>query len=46
MATVIVAGVLLGRWLDEEREFPVFTLVLSLVSVALAIYIIVKDTSR
>jgi F0F1-type ATP synthase assembly protein I len=46
MATVIVLGILLGRWLDGDDGFPVFTLVLSLLSVALAIYIVIKETSR
>jgi hypothetical protein len=46
MAVVILLGVWLGRWLDENREFPVFTLICSLVAVAVAIYIVIKDTSR
>jgi|AntRauTorcE11897_2_1112592.scaffolds.fasta_scaffold46881_2 membrane protein DedA with SNARE-associated domain len=48
MALVILAGVLGGRELDERSslEFPLWTLVLSLVGVALAIYFVIKDTSR
>lgn len=46
MAVVILLGVWLGRWLDEDREFPVFTLICSLVAVAVAIYIVIKDTAR
>jgi uncharacterized membrane protein YfcA len=46
MAVIILAGVWFGRWLDEGRSFPVFTLVFSLLSVAMAIYVVIKDTSK
>jgi ATP synthase protein I len=46
MAVVILAGVYFGRWLDKERDFPLFTLIFSIVSVAVAIYIVIKDTSK
>ena len=45
MLVVIVAGVFGGYKLDEllKLKFPVFTLVLSLSSVILAIYLAVRD---
>lgn len=46
MAVVILVGVFLGRWLDESREFPIFTLIFSMLAVGVAIYIVIKDTSR
>jgi predicted MFS family arabinose efflux permease len=46
MAAIITGGVLggiqLDKWLDLKK-FPVFTLVLTLLSVFLAIYYFVKD---
>lgn len=46
MAAVILAGVYGGQWADDQvgMEFPLFTLILSIVSVAIAIYIIIRDT--
>ncbi len=46
MAIVILAGVMGGQKLDEkyQTESPWFTIVLSLLSVAIAIYIVIKDT--
>jgi F0F1-type ATP synthase assembly protein I len=48
MGIVILAGVMGGQYLDEkyQNESPWITIVLSLVSVAIAIYIVIKDTSR
>lgn len=48
MAVVILAGVLGGRALDDRSslEFPLWTLVLSMLGVALAIYFVIKDTSQ
>jgi len=45
MLFIILAGVFGGRYLDRliGWEFPVFTLVLSVSSVALAIYYAIKD---
>ena len=45
MGAIIAVGVLGGKKLDEwlGLETPIFTLVLSLVSVAGAIYISIKD---
>ena len=45
MAAIILAGVFGGRELDKwlENGFPVFTLVLSVVSVVLAVYFAIKD---
>ncbi len=46
MAIVIIAGVFAGIKLDERSsaEFPVWTLVLSLLGVAAAIYFVIRDT--
>lgn len=48
MALVILAGVYGGKQLDEKLKlsFPAFTLLLSIISVSLAIYIVIKDTSN
>lgn len=48
MAIVILLGVWGGRKLDEiyPREFPLFTLICSLVGVALAIYLTIKDLMK
>jgi ATP synthase protein I len=46
MAVVILAGVWFGQWLDGEQEFPLFTLIFSILSVTMAIYIVIKDTSK
>ncbi|PKP18629.1 MAG: hypothetical protein CVU05_13150 [Bacteroidetes bacterium HGW-Bacteroidetes-21] len=45
MVIIIVAGTFGGKYADEYFgfSFPVFTVVLSLTSVFLAIYIAVKD---
>lgn len=47
MGVVIFAGVYGGILLDEKFRLatPWWTIVLSLVSVAIAIYIVIKDTS-
>lgn len=46
MAIAILGGVYLGKYIDEklELETPIFTLTLSLIGLALAIVIIIKDT--
>ena len=45
MLAIILIGVFGGVKLDEwlELKFPVFTVILSLLSVSLAIYTVVKD---
>ncbi len=45
MVTIILIGVFGGVKLDEylKLEFPIFTVVLSLLSVVLAIYYAIKD---
>ena len=45
MMVIIIAGTFGGLKLDElvSWEFPIFTLVFSLLSVSLAIYISIKD---
>jgi len=46
MAIAILGGVYLGKYIDEKLalETPIFTLILSLIGLALAIVIIIKDT--
>jgi len=46
MAIAILGGVYGGKYIDEKLalETPVFTLILSLLGLTLAIVIIIKDT--
>lgn len=48
IALAILAGVYGGKYLDEYfgLETPIFTLVLSMLGLALALYIIIKDTRQ
>lgn len=48
MIAIILIGVFGGKKLDQylELKFPVFTLVLTLVSVFLAIYFVIKDLMK
>ncbi|HKL03740.1 MAG TPA: AtpZ/AtpI family protein [Cryomorphaceae bacterium] len=48
MAVVILAGVLGGQKLDEKmgNEKPWYTIILSLFSVGVAIYIVISDTRK
>lgn len=45
MLVIILAGVFGGRELDKwlELDFPVFTLILTILAVILAIYFVIKD---
>lgn len=45
MIFIILAGVSGGRWIDQKLElaYPIFTFVLSVASVFLAIYYALKD---
>jgi len=45
MLVIILAGAFGGRELDKwvDWQFPVFTLVLSILAVILAIYTVIKD---
>ena len=45
MLVIILAGAFGGRELDKwvEWQFPVFTLILSILAVVLAIYTVIKD---
>lgn len=48
MAAIITGGVMVGIEIDKrlELEIPVFTLVLTLLSVFLSIYYFVKDVIK
>jgi ATP synthase protein I len=48
MLAIMMAGVFGGRALDKwvEWDFPVFTLVLTILAVILAIYTVIKDLIR
>ncbi len=48
MAVVIIIGVFGGLKLDQflENSFPIFTLSLSVISVALAVYLAIKDVIK
>ena len=45
MVVIMLAGVFGGRELDRwlELQFPVFTLILTILAVILAIYFVIKD---
>ena len=45
MAIIIVGGTFGGKWLDSlvDIKFPIFTLVLSILSVFFAVYYAIKD---
>jgi len=45
MLVIILAGVFGGLKLDEwlKLNFPVFTVILSILSVSLAIFVVIKD---
>jgi ATP synthase protein I len=45
MIGIVVAGVWAGIWLDNKLElrFPIFKLVLSLLSVVLAMYSVIRE---
>ncbi|MBD79673.1 MAG: hypothetical protein CL840_12210 [Crocinitomicaceae bacterium] len=45
MAIIIGGGTYLGNYLDEKaaNEFPIWTLVLSLTSVAASLYYVIKE---
>jgi len=48
IALAILAGVYSGKYFDEKLnlETPIFTLTLSMVGLALALYIIIRDTKQ
>ena len=48
MLLIILAGVFGGRELDRwlELQFPVFTLILTILAVVLSIYFVIKDLLR
>jgi len=48
MIAIVVAGVYGGVKLDAylELETPIFTLLFSLLSVALAMYVVIRDVSK
>ncbi len=48
IALAILAGVYGGKYLDEywKLETPIFTLLLSMLGLALAMYIIIKETRQ
>lgn len=45
MAVTIALGAFAGNWLDEkyQKETPVFTLILTLVAIAVALYQVIKE---
>ncbi|MBN8702277.1 MAG: AtpZ/AtpI family protein [Bacteroidetes bacterium] len=46
MLVIMGLGTYAGIWIDEKLEFkkfPLFTIILSLSSVALALYVVLKD---
>lgn len=45
MGVLIAAGALLGKYLDgkSERDFPLWTIILSLTAIFAALYLVLKD---
>jgi F0F1-type ATP synthase assembly protein I len=48
MGVTIAAGVLAGDWLDEhyQNKTPIWTIVLSLFSIAIAFYFVIKGAKK
>ncbi|MDQ3192146.1 MAG: AtpZ/AtpI family protein [Bacteroidota bacterium] len=48
MIAIILAGVYAGIWLDDkfQLDYPIFKLVLSLLSVGLAMYVIIRQVTN
>lgn len=48
MLGIIVFGVFVGHKLDQKRqaEFPLFTVILSLLAVFAALYLVIKDVIK
>ncbi|MCK9292139.1 MAG: AtpZ/AtpI family protein [Bacteroidales bacterium] len=48
MLGIVLGGVLGGRWLDKKIgwDYPIMTLILSILSVSLAVYYAIKDFLR
>ncbi|MBA2584082.1 MAG: AtpZ/AtpI family protein [Bacteroidetes bacterium] len=48
MIAIILAGVYAGIWLDDKIQlnYPLFKLVLTLLSVGLAMYVIIKQVNN
>ena len=48
MLIIIGGGTWLGHKIDENstREFPLFTVILSMVSVAIALYVVIYQVNR
>jgi hypothetical protein len=48
MAIIIAGAAYLGKYLDEkqQRDFPLFTMILSLVGVFVSLYIVIKEVIK
>lgn len=48
MGATIVVGVFVGKWIDERLAMtkPIFTLILCLLAVGVAIYMVYRDVSQ
>ncbi len=48
MGVIILLGVLLGKWIDEKQQnsTPVFTIILSLFSVFVALYHVIRQVKN
>jgi F0F1-type ATP synthase assembly protein I len=48
MIAIILAGVYAGIWLDDklQLDYPIFKLILSLLSVGLAMYVIIRQVTN
>lgn len=48
MGIIILAGVLLGKWIDQKQQnsTPVFTIILALLSVFVALYHVIRQVKN
>ncbi len=46
MGIIILIGVFLGIWLDEKFHREIFTIVFSLLSVFLALYVVIRQVKN
>ena len=48
MGLIITGGALLGNYLDENQgnEKPIWSIVLSLLAIAIALYLVIKEASK
>ncbi len=43
MGLIIVGGALFGNYLDDKNEKPIWTIVFSLLGIAIGLYLVIKE---